>query len=487
MAAVTVRRAPQILTPDFCRVVGRPYVPGEDPNSQGSPRLATLVERVLALPDGEVAAQLDDIRARFTSRHRNLEQLLQRNSQRVGAMLDGAAPERRLLVGAYLTQECAFEAAALTNPSMVPAPDQSGLPEGARRFVLSLRAVGEGHISSIEFRTGVVTADGSVSIESPGRLADAGVRRPPVYERKQFGIKLGELGADRDLVAAVMDQLPRLFGAPDLEDAKQVIADVPRAMAHETVKLVDWLAASNYVIDFDDTLPLHERLLWPDGPFESRGMEDARFVHFSDDDGSHTYYATYTAFNGFEILPQLIESNDFTSFEITTLNGASAQNKGIALFPRLIDGRYAALSRPDRENIHLLTSDNPRHWAAPSTPLRRPQRPWEFVQMGNCGSPIETAEGWLVLTHGVGPMRTYRLGALLLDLDHPEKVIADLPEPIMAPNEDERDGYVPNVVYSCGSMVHGDHLVMPYGISDRATRFAVLSVQELLAALLTSR
>lgn len=484
MGAVTVRRAPQELAPDFCRVIARPYVPGEDPHSEGQPRLAALVQRVLDMSDEAVAAEVDDVRRRFTDRHRSLERLLERHADRVSDLLAGASSERVLLVGAFLTQECAFESAALTNPSIVRAPDQSGVAEGASRFVLSLRAIGEGHLSSIEFRTGVITAEGAVTIEVPTNRADVGQRRPPVYERKQFGVKLAELGADRELVATIMDKLPRHFGATELEQAKRAVADVSRAVAHETIRLVDWLAASNYVVDFDASLPLHERLLWPDGPFESRGMEDARFVHFADDDGSHTYYATYTAFNGFEILPQLIESNDFTSFEITTLNGASAQNKGIALFPRLINGHYVALSRPDRENIHLLMSDNPRHWGAPSVPLRRPQRPWEFVQMGNCGSPLETSEGWLVLTHGVGPMRTYRLGAMLLDLEHPDRVIADLPQPILSAQEDERDGYVPNVVYSCGSMLHGDHVVLPYGTSDRVTRIAILSLTELLDALL---
>ena len=225
------------------------------------------------------------------------------------------------------------------------------------------------------------------------------------------------------------------------------------------------------------------RVLWPEGPYESRGMEDARFVHLVEDDGTSSYYATYTAYDGFSILPQLIESNDFTTFEISTLAGASAQNKGMALFPRKIDGQYVALSRPDRENIHLLRSPDLRAWRASSVPLRRPERAWEVIQMGNCGSPVETDDGWLVLTHGVGPMRTYRLGALLLDLEHPERILADLPYPVLEADEDERHGYVPNVVYSCGALRHGDHLVLPYGASDQRTRIATLSVDELLAAL----
>jgi predicted GH43/DUF377 family glycosyl hydrolase len=398
--------------------------------------------------------------------------------------LGDSSPERRLLAGAYLTSEIAFEAAAVTNPSMVPAPDQRGVPHGGMRFVMSLRAVGEGHLSSIEFRTGVVLADGSVTVDPVSRRVETGERRPPVYERKLFGVKLGELGADLGLSARVLDRLPRHFGPRELDDALSVLDDEARAVSHETVKLIRWLAASNYLLEFDPETSIGERLLWPEGPFEQRGMEDARFVHFVEGDGTTTYYATYTAYDGFEILPQLIETNDFRSFEITTMNGRSAQNKGMALFPRLIDGRYVVLSRPDRENIHLLRSDNPRFWSAPSIPLRRPRQPWELIQMGNCGSPIETSAGWLVITHGVGPMRTYRLGAMLLDLERPQIVLGDLPLPILEADEDERDGYVPNVVYSCGGIVHGDHLVLPYGVSDRRTAIAIFSVSQLLEELL---
>jgi predicted GH43/DUF377 family glycosyl hydrolase len=405
----------------------------------------------------------------------------------VADLLDGVSDERRLLVGAYLTHEYAFEAAALTNPSMVSAPDQSALPPGATRFLLSLRAIGEGHLSSIEFRKGVVAGDGSVTLYPSGPWAETGERRPTVYERKFFSVKLNELGADHYLTARVLDQLPRLFNNEELQQATAVLDDLPRAVSHETVKLIHWLAASNYVLEFEGETALEERVLWPEGPFESRGMEDARFVHFSEDDGTTTYYATYTAFDGNNILPQLIETNDFRKFEITTMNGSSVQNKGMALFPRPVGGQYLALSRPDRENIHLIASNDPRFWPSPSTPLRRPTRPWELVQMGNCGSPLETPEGWLVLTHGVGPMRTYRLGLLLLDLEDPKRVIAELPDPILEADPEERDGYVPNVVYSCGGMIVRDHLLVPYGFSDRGGAVARYSVAQLLDALLANR
>ena len=406
-----------------------------------------------------------------------------RNSERVAHLLDGADDDCRRLVGAYLTHEVALEAAALTNPSMVPAPDQTDVPSGALRIVMSLRGISEGHVSSIEFRTGLIDQDGSVTLDAASGFAETGERRAPVYERKLFSVKLAELRADMRLAALVLDELSRHFSIDELETAVKVLDDLPQATSHETVKLIRWLASSNYVLEFDRSRAVDERVLFPGGPLESRGMEDARFVRFVDDDGTTTYYATYTAFDGFEILPQLIETKDFRTFEISTMNGRSAQNKGIAFFPRPIGGRYMAVSRPDRENIHVMSSDNPRFWPAPSTQLRFRTRAWELIQTGNCGSPLETSEGWLVLTHGVGPMRTYRIGVVLLDLDDPSTVIAEIGEPILAADPSERDGYVPNVVYSCGGVLHGEHLVVPYGFSDRGTRIATFSVSELLDAL----
>ncbi len=481
------RRTDVVLTPDPRRVIGRPHIPGDDPSTEGPSRLERLVQSVLRLTDTQVETEMADVRARFGERHRDLDAMLTRNAERVAEHLGDADDARRSLVGAYLTQEHAFQAAALTNPSMVRAPDQTGVPDGACRFVLSQRAIGEGHISSITFRSGIVDAAGEVVLDGIGQRAESGERRQAVYERRHFADKLGELGADVGLTARVLDKLPRHFGSSELEQALRVLDELPRAVTQQSADLMSWLAASNYLLSFDPASALSERLIWPEGPFESRGMEDARFVRFTEKDGSTTYYATYTAFNGFEILPQLIETNDFTSFEISTLAGSSAQNKGMALFPRKIDGQYVALSRPDRENLHLLRSSEPRTWAEPSVLLRRAQQPWEAVQMGNCGSPIETEAGWLVLTHGVGPMRTYRLGALLLDLAHPERIVADLPYPILQAEAEERDGYVPNVVYSCGAMVHGDHLVLPYGASDQRTALATFSVSELLAALADHR
>ena len=482
---IEIRRASTVLHPGSTRVLGRSHIPGDDPAPDGPSRVERIVALVLQLPEPDVEAALAGVRRQFTARHRDLDLMLGRNAERVDHLLTGCSAERRLLVGSYFTQEHAFESAALTNPSMVAAPDQSGVAPGSRRFVLSLRAIGEGHLSSITFRTGTVDASGDVEVDDPGPLVETGERRGAVHERRHFAHKLLELGADVDCTGRVMDRLPRHFVTGDLEQALHALDDLPRAVTHESVKLARWLAASNYLLSFDsDTTRLPQRLIWPEGPFESRGMEDARFVRFTEDDGSTTYYATYTAYDGFTILPQLIETNDFTTFEISTLNGPGAHNKGMALFPRTIGDHYVALSRPDRENIHLVRSSDVRAWETTSTLLRRPQQYWEGVQLGNCGSPIETEHGWLVLTHGVGPMRTYRLGAMLLDLEDPSRILGDLPEPILEADDDERDGYVPNVVYSCGAMRHGDHLVLPYGASDQSTRFATLSVPQLVDALL---
>ena len=484
---VTVRRTDISVVPNNAKVVGRPYVPGDDPAASGTPRLARIASGVRSMPGGEVDRALSDVHDRFKQRHRDLDRMLWLNSSRVEHLLGGMSERRRHLVGAYLTQEYAFQAAAITNPSMVPAPDQSGVEPGALRFIMSLRAIGEGHISSIAFRSGVVGQDGEIALDEDDALAETGERGTPVYDRGHFANKLTELGADFALAGRVLDRLDRRFGPGELDAAISVLDDEPRAVTFETVQLMRWLAASNYLLRFDSsTTPLQQRLLWPEGPFESKGMEDARFVRFTEVSGATTYYATYTAYDGFEILPQLIQTDDFCSFEMSTLSGQSAQNKGMALFPRTIGGTYMALSRPDRENIHILRSPDPRAWHEPSTLLRRPERSWEMVQMGNCGSPIETDAGWLVLTHGVGPLRTYRMGAMLLDLDRPDRVIGDLHDPILEPTEEERDGYVPNVVYSCGGLRHGDHLVVPYGASDQSTRVAVLPLGELLDALIDS-
>jgi hypothetical protein len=429
---ISVRRTPVQLRPGSTRVLGRPHVPGDEPGATGPTRVERIVTRVRALAAEQVAAELADVVARFAGRHRDLDLMLARNAERAQPQLEGCTPEQCRLVGAYLTQEHAFESAALTNPSMVSAPDQSGVEPGSLRFLLSLRAIGEGHLSSITFRSGVVDADGGVVVDELGpagrdrRAARRGARAAPVHAQAARAGRRRRLHrpGDGPAAAPLHDRGPR---------AGPHGARGPAARRHAREREADALAGrpptTSEVRRGHDAAGRAPHLAG--GPVREPRHGGRPLRALLNEDGSSTYYATYTAYDGFTILPQLLETNDFTRFEVSTLTGRSALNKGMALFPRAIDGRYVALSRPDRENIHLLRSDDVRSWESPSVLLRKAQQPWEAIQMGNCGSPIETEQGWLVLTHGVGPMRTYRIGALLLDLDHPERILADLPDPIL--------------------------------------------------------
>jgi predicted GH43/DUF377 family glycosyl hydrolase len=492
MTSPAVTRTRHRLLPDARRVLAKPFLPGEETLLPGQSRAQLLMERILALPEAEVAALNASIMQRFDRRHRNFREMLGRQFDALAVYVaDPAAvsAERRLLIGAYFTHEYAIEAAALFNPSIVMAPDQRGVASGSMRFVMSLRAVGEGHLSSIEFRSGVLDADAGITFDEPGTQLEGGWRTPPSHFYKaRFITKLLELGAANDLSSSVLNRLGAQFTLTELEAALSglEVHGPPPAVWFETVKIIRTLASSNYVTTFPTDSQLAERVIFPAGPNETRGMEDARFVRFTAADGRITYYATYTAYDGFSILPQLIETEDFVRFTISTLNGAAAQNKGMALFPRPIDGKFVMLSRKDRENLHLSTSDDVHHWNDVAE-LYRPQHAWELLQIGNCGSPIETDAGWLVLTHGVGPMRRYTIGAMLLDLADPRRVIAHLPEPFLEPAEDEREGYVPNVVYTCGAIVHGEQLVVPYGFSDAGIAVAQLPLADLLEALLSCR
>jgi predicted GH43/DUF377 family glycosyl hydrolase len=493
MRQLAVTRTSHRLLPDPRRVIAKPHLPGEEVYSpDGKSRVKVVLERILAIPDAQVPAIVADVLRNFAQRHRDFTQVLHHHFQMVAHHLEDGAElteERRLLIGAYFTHEYSIEAAALFNPSIVLAPDQTGLAAGSQRFIMSVRAVGEGHISSIGFRTGVIDKRCKITFDEVSRYAITGRRKKPLYDKYLFGLKLAELGADNAIAALVLEPLPEQFSFDELEHSLSLFEAkhaFPEVVAHETTKLIHLLASSNYLAMYPRESPLSERVLFPAGPKESQGMEDARFVRLVHDDGSVVYYATYTAFDGLEVLPQLIETADFVSFRVATLNGRYAQNKGMALFPRLIDGKYVMLARSDRENTYLMRSDNVRFWNETQM-LQTPQQSWELIQIGNCGSPIETEAGWLVLTHGVGPMRRYALGALLLDIDDPGRVIAHLPEPLMVPDEDERDGYVPNVLYSCGSMVHRDQLILPYGFSDGGIKIATIPLPELLALLLESR
>ncbi len=468
------------LTGDPARIISRSFIPG------GEGRIDAVLNRVLSLPDARVSGLLSDLLRDYAPRHRKIEEVFARHYRNVEPHLDGRTPvskDRRLLIGAYFTMEYSLESVALFNPSMVLHPDQSGLGPGEARFVMSLRACGEGHISSIEFRSGVLGADNGVTIDPASRFA---VTARPVedklYNTARYFRKLIEMGAYNPLANGVLNKLDDEFTMDQLREAIDSLD--PEAGFHDTYQELAqnmmWLAHSNYHLRFSSETDLSERVIFPVNENESRGIEDARFVRFTDDDGSTMYYATYTAYNGFKTLPQFLETSDFRYFKIYALNGKCVQNKGMALFPRRIGGWYYMVSRLDGENIFLLQSDNIHFWNE-SRKVRAPVQPWEFVQIGNCGSPIETEEGWLLLTHGVGPVRQYWLGALLLDLKDPARVIAHLDEPILVPTEEERNGYVPNVVYSCGAVAHQDQLFIPYAVADTSTSIARVSLPELLS------
>jgi predicted GH43/DUF377 family glycosyl hydrolase len=471
------------LQPESARVIIRPFIPGS------ARRLSTIIGRALALTEAEVEAELAIIHAGFDDRHHDVETALLQHFAKVQSEIFTQRPlsaARQLLIGALFSGEYALESAALFNPSIVPHPDQAGVVPGGLRFIMSLRATGEGHISSIEFREGVISALGEVSLVPVSRYVSLPEVLPnPGYLKRRFEIKLHEMGFDNELTHTVMAALTARFSRSDLAACVSRVRRESVPLSHEgrgTLECIQWLADSNYELRFSEKLAVSERILFPVSENESNGIEDARFVRFVEEDGSVMYYATYTAYNGRVILPQLIETEDFLQFRVLTLNGSAVQNKGMALFPRRIHGRYVMLSRQDDENLFVMFSDNPHYWSDPHLILR-PAEAWEAVKLGNCGSPIETPAGWLVITHGVGAMRQYCMGAVLLDLEDPTRVIGRLREPLLCPEAHEREGYVPNVVYSCGSLIHAGQLILPYAMSDKATAVASLSVDALLQAL----
>jgi len=483
MQSVIIQPTGIVFRPDSSRVLIRPFIPG-DPA-----RIVNIIGRALALSEAETEEQLVAVAENFGKRHLDIRALWRQHFEQIKAHVFSSRPlseARQLYIGALFSGEYSLEAAALFNPSLVAHPDQTGLAEGELRFILSLRATGEGHISSIEFRTGVIHSDHSILMEEPSRFVTAPRVNPnPTYRKTVFLDKLMEMGFENDWSNLVMDSLGDTFALTDLEKsmhgANQGKGHLSRDV-QRTLECVRWLAESNYEIDFNPSVAVSERIIFPVSSNESNGMEDARFVRFVEDDGSVIYYATYTAYNGHAILPQLLETVDFLHFRALTLNGRAVQNKGMALFPRRIDGRYAMISRQDDENLFLMFSDNPHFWSDPKL-LRRPGESWEAVKIGNCGSPIETDAGWLVITHGVGPMRKYCMGAMLLDLNDPSKVLSHLSEPLLSPKESEREGYVPNVVYTCGGVVHRGRLILPYGFSDTGATMVTIELDRLLAAL----
>jgi predicted GH43/DUF377 family glycosyl hydrolase len=429
LQATFVNRRALYLRPDPARVIVRPFKPSTEPrdlNPTDKTRANHIVERVLNLDPHSAASQLADVLENFQGRHRNLLKTFERRADEMEEALLAHctfSEVQRQLIGAYFLNEYSFEASALFNPSIVPHPDQSGIAEGSLRFILSLRAVGEGHVSSLTFRSGVIAADGSIRVDPTARLATS----PHIAQRTA-----GPFGDEVEIV---------FEPAPDIS----------------------------------------ERVIFPVTESQSNGIEDARFVQFSDG-GRTTYYATYTAYRGTAIRSELIETSDFLSFRMTPLHGAAARNKGMALFPRKIDGKYAMIARQDNENLYLIYSDDLYKWDGGQAILK-PQFPWEFVQIGNCGSPIELEEGWLLLTHGVGPVRKYSIGAALLDKRDPSRVLARSSEPLLRPEPSEREGYVPNVVYTCGAMAHKDQLILPYAVSDTYSNFATIKISALLKSM----
>lgn len=471
------------LRPNSARVLVRPFIPA-DPA-----RIVNIVGRALSLSEAETEEELATVMEEFGSRHQQLKAVWRRVFEQVKShVFTGRAlsESRRHLIGALFCGEYALESAALFNPSIVPHPDQSGIDEGALRFILSLRATGEGHISSIEFRSGVIGADYCVTLDKPSGFVTAPAQNPnPKYRKPVFLHKLMEMGFENDWSAALMRSLASDFTLSELEAAMRALAGGAIALSREeqrTSECVRWLAQSNYEVHFDPAVGVSERIIFPVSSNESNGMEDARFTRFIEEDGTVIYYATYTAYNGRAILPQLLETSDFLGFRALTLNGRAVQNKGMAYFPRRIHGRYAMISRQDDENLYLMYSDNPHFWSEPQI-LRRPKHSWETVKIGNCGSPIETDAGWLVITHGVGPMRKYCIGAILLDLNDPGKVLAETVEPLIRPDGNEREGYVPNVVYTCGALLHRGRLILPYGVSDTVSTIVTIQLDDLLDSL----
>ena len=490
-----------VLQPNPTRVLFREFAPHTEE------RALKIIARVMQLSEDDVQRQYQGVLAEFKDRHRGLPEFFLKRFRHFQHLLFTDQPmseQRQMLIGAYFTQEYAYECAALFNPSMVWHPDQSGLKAGQRRFIISLRAVGEGHISSITFRTGTISPDLTIDLEKASRFATLPTpHHDRVFDKELFEKKLYEIGVVGNFVGRVMGQLETEFTIHDLRRESRLALSTERLKGNDYSQVADsmnLLAESNYEVVFDPEQKLSERILFPMSASDVKGLEDARFVAFTDSDapgasmlgsissGSPSpassspqtmFYGTYTAYNGRIFIPQLMQTPDFVNFRMSTLNGPAVANKGLALFPRKVNGKYAVISRQDNENIFLMTSDNIHFWYEKQI-LLRPTYEWEFVQLGNCGSPIETDEGWLVLSHGVGPMRKYAIGAFLLDLENPARVIGRTRLPILSPNDNEREGYVPNVVYSCGGQVYGEHLIIPYAMADYASSFATIELAPLV-------
>lgn len=481
--AINVHRLNIIFQPDPKRVIARFFLPGP------LERVKKIMKKIIEIDDLQAKLSLNQVLRNFSDRHRNISKIFGKHYIKVEHFIAelGYDPKdipefKRLLIGAFFTHEYSIESAAFFNPSMVEDPDQSNLLEGQKRIIVSFRATGEGHISSIVFRGGIVNKDGSIEFYEARRLVDeAEVIINSKFSKSDFLNKLAEMEVTKKaIIDVVMTKLPEEFDYNQLAEAVRLSREEVRLTPSNKNVLdsVHWLASSNHEITFSLDTAISDRVIFPISASESNGIEDARFVKFTQDDGSIVYYGTYTAFNGYSILPKLIVTSDFYHFKVMPLFGEKAQNKGMALFPRKINGKYAMVSRIDGINNYIMFSKDINIWQEAQL-IQEPLYPWECVQIGNSGSPIETKQGWLLLTHGVGPMRQYSLGAILLDIDDPTKMIGRLKEPLLIPNSKEREGYVPNVVYSCGSMIQNDKLIVPYAMSDTASSFMWVDINEL--------
>ncbi len=483
---VSVERKNIQFLPDSSRVVARYFM-------NGDLRTRNLVNRIVKMTEIQVNQALEQTLREFASRHRNISRVFFKHCDNIRGVIEGMqinfdhlSDERKMLIGSYCTMEYSLESAAFFNPSIIEDFDQSYLEKGEKRVIISFRATGEGHISSIVFRRAILDANNNLHLSKMGDSIDmAEILHKKLYDKKRFVKKLREMHIPEKYTSSIMDDLPDRFEYYSLKNAVQTFLknqeiSLDRRMALEEIT---WLVDSFYDIEFHKDSDITERVIFPISESESRGIEDARFVRFTEDDNTIKVYATYTAYNGHTIIPKLLSTDDFYTFRIMPLHGKGAQDKNLALFPKKIKGKYAMLSRIDGVNNYLMYSDRTTLWNNPVM-IQEPRFPWEFTQIGNCGSPLWTEKGWLIITHGVGPMRRYSIGASLMDLDDPSKEIGRLEEPILMPLEEERNGYVPNVVYSCGSLIHNNSLILPYAISDYSSTYAVVGLDELFTALM---
>lgn len=488
---ITVTRKKSKFFPDPSRVIARFHYTTNE-------RSKDIIQSVLSMSDSEVNIALSQVLRGYSRRHRNISVIFETHLNKLDNLFKEMKikqsefnQSQKALIGSYFTREYSIESAAFFNPSIVEDPDQTELGPDEKRVIFSFRATGEGHISSIVFRSGIIDKNSNLIIEPVGKmLAEAERIKRHIYNKKSFIRKLDEMSDFDNKISPifVLEKLGDSFTYGELKRAVEEIKNTYQLSPNRNliINQMMWLAKSHYELEFSLDSAISERVIFPTSETERNGIEDARFVKFTDDNGEATYFATYTAYDGITILPRLLETKDFYNFKGLPIHGEIARNKGMALFPRKIKGKYAMLCRTDGVNNYIAYSDNINIWRE-AKPIQKPKFHWELVQIGNCGSPIETEEGWLVITHGVGPMREYVLGASLYELDNPEKEIGRLKTPLLMPNAEEREGYVPNVIYSCGSIIHNDKLIIPYAMSDYASTYACINLRELLNELKNSK